>query len=97
MSEKDTYNEDQNKKYKDLIALYGVKNYKELIELGPTVQMAEKSMSKNKDTSKLQLVQKTVIRRGKPTQMSFYQDPSKQIGSSDSKETTKVMMLMMVA
>ena len=89
MSEKDTYDEDQNKKYKDLIALYGVKNYKELIDLGSTVQMAEKSMSKKKDTSKLQLVQKTVIRRGKPTQMSFYQDPSKQSGSPDAKDTSK--------
>jgi hypothetical protein len=89
LSEKDTYDEDQNRKYKDLIALYGVKNYKELIDLGPTVQMAEKSMSKKKDTSKLQLVQKTVIRRGKPTQMSFYQDPSKQSGAPEAKNTSK--------
>lgn len=90
MSENDAYDDEQNKKYRDLINLYGVKDYKELANLGSTVQMAEKSTSKSKDTSKLQLVQKTVIRRGKPTQMSFYQDPSKQSqGSQNSSGNQK--------
>lgn len=38
---------------------------------------AEKSASKNKDVSKLKLVQRTVMRRGKPTTLSFYEDPNK--------------------
>mgnify|MGYP000879909922 CR=1 FL=1 len=45
---------------------------------------ASKSTSKRKDTSKLQLVQRTVMRRGKPTTLSFYQDPDKASESTNS-------------
>ena len=38
---------------------------------------ASKSASKNKDVSRLRLVQRTVMRRGKPTTLSFYEDPNK--------------------
>lgn len=38
---------------------------------------ASKATSKNKDISKLRLTQKTVMRRGKPTTLSFYEDPNK--------------------
>ena len=40
-------------------------------------QFREGGKSKNKDFSKLKQVRRTVIRNGKPTEMTFYEDPNK--------------------
>ena len=52
-----------------------------------------KATSKRKDTSKLNLVHRTVIRNGKPTELSFYEDPNekskkpKDTPNSDNQES----------
>lgn len=43
--------------------------------------------SKNKDTSKLNLVSKTVVRRGKPITMRVYEDPNKSAAGENSSSS----------
>lgn len=49
-----------------------------------------KSESKNKDTSKLSLVTRTVIRNGKPTTLRFYEDPNKNFSNPVKSPSTDI-------
>lgn len=83
------HDDELTEKYDDLLSAYGYDSFSGLYlaakadfaTSGETVESreteAEKSASKNKDVSKLRLVQRTVMRRGKPTTLSFYEDPNK--------------------
>lgn len=66
-----------NINFKGLAGIYGFDSFYDLYLFAEAHDSVAKSTSKNKDTSKLQLVQRTVMRRGKPTTLSFYQDPDK--------------------
>ena len=96
-------NEDRlNKEYHDLYESKGFTDFYSMYIFGKAdfvssdgkshkvgEDVAQKSTSKNKDTSKLQLVQRTVMRKGKPTQLSFYQDPDKKDSTAGSTSTPK--------
>lgn len=83
------HDDELTEKYDDLLSAYGYDSFSgfylaakaDFATSGETVESreteAEKSASKNKDVSKLRLVQRTVMRRGKPTTLSFYEDPNK--------------------
>lgn len=66
-----------SKNFSGYVSLYGFSSFSDLYLYAKSQEHIEKTASKNKDTSKLQLVQRTVVRRGKPTTLSFYQDPNK--------------------
>jgi len=85
----ESHNDELTQKYAGAIKVYGYESFGDLYlatkadfasdESGMEFRAkeAEKSASKNKDVSKLRLVQRTVMRRGKPTTLSFYEDPNK--------------------
>lgn len=72
-------NEEQlAKSFSSMVNLYGFDSFYDMYLYAKSEdEEVQKSTSKNKDTSKLQLVQRTVMRRGKPTTLSFYEDPNK--------------------
>lgn len=81
----DTYNDS----FKHLAASYGFGNFKSLYlhalekdkERG--VEPVAKAKSKQKDLAKLVKVKRTVMRNGKPTTMTFYEDPNKGGGGGN--------------
>lgn len=77
--------EEISKHYPHLASVYGYGDFKSMVyqlrhdELDNHVFKSEaKGKSKNKDLSKLVKVKRTVIRNGKPTIMTFYEDPNKK-------------------
>ena len=83
-------NEEQlAKSFGSMVSLYGFDSFYDMYLYAKSQDdIAEKSASKHKDTSKLQLVQRTVMRRGKPTTLSFYEDSdkAKEQNQDDSKQ-----------
>lgn len=81
-----------NKEFGHLSSAYGFTDFHDFYLYamsceGEYEETTEKSTggtgkSKNKDLSKLKKVKRTVMRNGKPTEMTFYEDPNK--GSGDS-------------
>jgi len=99
------HNDELTEKYDKLLSAYGYDDFEGMYLASGAVfakydnkvsfrnKEAEKATSKNKDTSKLRLVQRTVMRRGKPTTLSFYEDPNKGAkttasGENQSKDST---------
>lgn len=83
-------NEEQlAKSFSSMVSLYGFDSFYDMYLYAKSQDdIAKKSTPKRKDTSKLQLVQRTVMRRGKPTTLSFYEDTNKVKGQNqdDSKQ-----------
>lgn len=90
------HNDELTKKYADLLSVYGYDDFEGLYlscqadfasdgeKSISRDNEAEKATSKNKDVSKLKLVQRTVMRRGKPTTLSFYEDPNKGVKNTNT-------------
>ena len=83
-------NEEQlSKSFSSMTNLYGFDSFYDMYLFAKSnSEEVQKSTSKRKDTSKLQLVQRTVMRRGKPTTLSFYEDNNKD-KSPDNKPEEK--------
>ena len=90
------HNDELTEKYNSWVKTYGYDDFESLYlssradfatyddKVYSRSNEAVKATSKNKDTAKLNLVQRTVMRRGKPTTLSFYQDPNKGTQQSNS-------------
>ena len=84
----DSHIDSLEKSYKDTAGFYGFLSFYDMYLYCRYCQdfnQLVKSASKHKDLSKMRLMQRTVIRRGKPTTLSFYESVDKK-SSSDSDD-----------
>lgn len=78
-------NEEMNKSFGHLSAAYGFNDFYDLYNYAMSVDDYEYvAKGGQKDLSKLKKVKRTVVRNGKPTTMTFYEDPSGGRESSNS-------------
>lgn len=71
-------------RYRYLIDKYGVSNFFDLYILAESSDNEVAKSSKKKDTSRLQLIKRTVMRNGQVAHISYYVDPNK----NDSKDSS---------
>lgn len=97
------------KEYKHIVSMYGFDNFHDLflyaLQCEQDMEVRKDGISRNKDTDRLSRVTRTVIRNGRPMQMTLYEDPeaeargrqpsmpdSDEMATISSNELTKAFM-----